>query len=154
MTAEASPRSHPAERMAAMTGYALMIVAPFTLNTLGLAAVAIGYARRDYADRITRTHYDRQIRSFWLHLMMVGLGFICGSGALAAGFGALLAGALLELGVRLPWHYDPVHIGVGAIGLLVAWLLLWVWGLLGLMIGSLIGAARLAQGLPAGRIAR
>ena len=154
MTAAAPPRSHPAERMTAMAGYALMIVAPFTLNTLGLLAVAIGHARRGYADPITRTHYDRQIRGFWLHTMMVGLGFICGSGALAAGFGALFAGALLEMGVRLPWHYDPVHIGVGAIGLLLAWLLLWAWGLIGLMIGSLIGALRLAQGLPAGRIAR
>jgi uncharacterized membrane protein len=154
MSAEVSPRSHPAERLAALTGYALMVVAPFTLNSLGLAAVAIGYARRGYADPLTRTHYDRQIRSFWLHLLLVGLGFVCGSGALAAGFGALFAEALYDLGVKLPWHYDPVHIGLGAIGLLVAWLLLWIWGLLGLMVGSLVGAARLAQGLPAGRIVR
>ena len=154
MTAAASSRSHPAERMTAMIGYALMVMAPFTLNALGLVAVAIGYARRGQADPITRSHYDHQIRRFWLDLLMVGLGFICASGALAAGFGALFAGALLELGVRLPWRYDPVHIGVGAIALLLAWLVLWAWGLIGLMISSLIGALRLAQGLPAKRIAR
>jgi uncharacterized membrane protein len=140
--------------MAAMTSYALMILAPFTLNALGLLAVAIGYARRGRADPVTRTHYDHQIRRFWLDLLMVGLGFVCGSGALAAGFGALLEGALLEMGVKLPWRYDPVHIGIGAIGLLLAWILLWAWGLLGLLVGSIIGAARLAQGLPAGRTVR
>lgn len=154
MSATPTNRAHPAERLAAMTSYALMILAPFTLATLGLVAVAIGYARRGHADPITRTHYDHQIRRFWLDLMMMGLGFICGSGALAAGFGAVLAGVLDGMGVRLPWHYDPVHIGLGAIALLVAWILLWAWGFLGLLLGSIVGAMRLAAGLPAGRIAR
>lgn len=154
MTATPAYRSHPLERMAAMTNYALMIVAPFTLNLLGLLAVAIGYARRGHADPITRTHYDHQIRRFWLDLMMVGLGFICGSGALAAGFGAVFGDVLQSIGVKLPWSYDPVHIGLGAIGLFVAWLFLWAWGLGGLLIGSVIGAMRLASGLPAGKVRR
>lgn len=150
-SAAAAPQSHPAERMAAMTNYALLIVAPFTLNALGLVAVAIGYARRGRADPLTRSHYDHQIRRFWLDLIMVGLGFICGSGALAAGFGALLLEVLHSVGLTLPWTYDPVHIGVGAIGLLIAWLLCWAIGLGGLLIGSVVGAMRLASGLPAGR---
>ncbi len=144
-------RSNPAERLAALTSYALLMAAPFTFNLLGLLAVAIGYARRKHADPLTRSHYDYQIRRFWMDLMLVGLGFICGSGALAAGFGAVLEGVLQGLGVRLPWHYDAVHIGAGAIGLFIIWLLLWAWGLVGLLIGSVIGAMRLAAGLPAGR---
>ena len=147
----ARPRSHPLERLVAMANYGLMIAAPFTLNTLGFVAVGIGYARRGHADPITRSHYDHQIRSFWMDLLMVGLGFVCGSGALAAGFGAVLEDFLQSAGVKLPWSYDPVHIGIGAIGLLVAWALCWAIGLGGLLIGSIIGALRLASGLPAGK---
>lgn len=150
-SATAYLRSHPLERGAAMTSYALMFLAPFTLNALGLVAVAIGYARRGRADPITRSHYDHQIRRFWLDLMMVGLGFVCASGALAAGFGAVLEAFLQGLGVALPWSYDPVHIGLGAIGLAMVWLLCWGVGFGGLMIGSVLGAMRLASGLPAGR---
>ena len=145
------PRSHPAERLAALITYGLLIAAPFTLNALGLVAIAIAYARRGHADPVTRSHYDYQIRRYWMDLVLVGLGFICASGALAAGFGAAIEGGMAAMGVRLPVHYDPVHIGFGAVGLLVAWLVLWAMGLLGLMFGSIFGALRLAAGLPVGR---
>ncbi len=145
------PRSHPAERLAALINYGLLIVAPFTLNSLGLVAISIAYARRRGADPVTRSHYDFQIRRYWMDLVLVGLGFICGSGALAAGFGAGIESVMADAGVRLPVHYDPVHIGLGAIGLLVAWLILWAMGLLGLFFGSIFGALRLVSGRPMGK---
>ena len=151
MTNDRYPRSHPAERIAVLANYGLLIVAPFTLNVLGLAAVFFAYARRGYADPVARSHYDYQVRRYWMDLVLVGLGFIFASGALAAGFGAAIEGAMASFGVRFPVHYDAVHIGVGAIVLLVGWLVLWAMGLLGLLFGSIYGALRLASGLPMGK---
>ena len=151
MTRTPVSASHPAERLAALINYGLLIVAPFTLNVLGLAAVFFAYMRRGNADPVARSHYDFQIRRYWMDLVLVGLGFICGSGALAAGFGAAIEGVMAGFGVRFPVHYDAVHIGVGAIGLLIAWLVLWGMGLLGLLFGSIHGAMRLVSGLPMGK---
>lgn len=142
---------HPADRLAALANYGLLVVAPFTLNALGLVAVFFAYARRRYADPIARSHYDYQIRRYWMDLVLVGLGFICAAGALAAGFGAAIEGVMAEFGVRIPVHYDAVHIGAGAIVLLVAWLVLWAMGLLGLLFGSIFGALRLVSGRPMGK---
>jgi uncharacterized membrane protein len=145
------PRSHPAERLAVLINYGLLIVAPFTLNMLGLAAVFFAYARRGYADPVARSHYDFQIRRYWMDLVLVGLGFVFAGGALAAGFGAVIEGGMAAMGVQLPVHYDAVHIGAGAIFLLVMWLLLWAFGLLNLFFSSIHGALRLASGRPMGK---
>jgi uncharacterized membrane protein len=142
---------HPAERLAALVNYGLLIVAPFTLNSLGLLAMLIAYSRRGSADPVAKSHFDFQIRRYWMDLTMVALGFICASGALAAGFGAAIEGAMAAFGVQLPVHYDVVHIGLGAIVLLVLWIVLWLMGLLGLLLGSLFGALRLATGMPMGK---
>lgn len=142
---------HPAERLAALVNYGLLIAAPFTLNSLGLLAMVIAYWRRGSADPVARSHFDFQIRRYWMDLLMVALGFLCAAGALAAGFGAAIEGAMASFGVRLAVHYDPVHIGLGAIVLLALWLLLWAIGLLGLLFGSLFGAMRLASGRPMGK---
>ena len=142
---------HPAERLAALVNYGLLIAAPFTLNSLGLLAMCIAYSRRGSADPVARSHFDFQIRRYWMDLVMVVLGFICAGGALAAGFGAAIEEGLAASGVRLPMHYDPGHIGLGAIVLLVLWIGFWAYGLLGLLFGSLFGAVRLASGRPAGK---
>jgi len=142
---------HPAERLAALVNYGLLIAAPFTLNSLGLLAMFIAYMRRGSADPVARSHFDFQIRRYWMDLLLVGLGFVFAGGALGAGFGAVIEGAMAAFGVRLPFHYDAVHIGIGAVVLLALWLLFWAMGLLGLLFGSIWGALRLASGLPAGR---
>ena len=154
MARRASSSIHPAERLAALINYGLLIVAPFTLNSLGLLAMFIAYVRRGSADEVARSHYDFQIRRYWMDLVLVGLGFVCASGALAAGFGAAIEGGMAAFGVRLPVHYDAVHIGVGAIFLLLLWIALWGLGLVGLLLGSVFGAVRLASGLPAGKTRR
>ncbi len=151
MTRTPASASHPAERLTALVNYVLLFIAPFTLGALGLAAIGVAYARRGYADPVTRTHYDFQIRRYWMDLVLVGLGFICGAGALAAGFGAAIEEGMAAMGVRIPVHYDAVHIGAGAIFLLVAWLVLWAIGLIGLLLGSIYGAVRLASGQPMGK---
>ena len=142
---------HTAERLAALVNYGLLIAAPFTLNSLGLLAMAVAYARRGSADPVARSHFDSQIRRYWMDLLLVALGLVCAAGALGAGFGAVIEGGMAAFGVGLPARSDAVHIGLGAVVLLALWGILWAVGLLGLLFGSIHGALRLASGLPAGR---
>jgi uncharacterized membrane protein len=138
--------SRPGDRIVALTCYGLMVAAPFTVGALGLIAVGVAYVWRPRAEALERSHFDRMIRNFWMDLILVGLGVVCASGAFAAGFGALLA--------SLFGNGEAVHIGIGAIVLAVLWGALWLWGLGGLWVGSILGAMRLASGQPAGRSPR
>ena len=139
-----------AGRLTALVGYGLLIIAPFTLGTLALAAMAIAYLRRRKAGPLARSHFDYQIRSFWTDISLVGLGALCGWAALAMGLGTL-AGAV---GLSLPQGMSTGALGWTAIGLGLAWLVLWLWGFVGLLLGSVHGSIRLAAGLPMGKTRR
>ena len=142
---------HHAERLAALINYGLLVVAPFTLNSLGLLAMTIAHSRRGSADPVAKSHFDFQIRRYWMDLVLVGLGFAFAGGALAAGFGAVIESGMSAFGVALPVHYNAGHVGAGAVILLVLWILTWAFGLLGLLFSSIYGALRLVSGLPVGK---
>ncbi len=142
MSAEANPDKG---RMGALVNYVLFIVSPFTAGVLALGALMIAYLRRGGAGELVRSHYDYQIRNFWMDLIIVMVGAICGWGAVVSGFGA----ALIAAGVPLSGHYDVERVGVGAVILALLWALAWIWALAGLVLGSVFGAMRLASGLPA-----
>jgi hypothetical protein len=133
--------------MLALSTYGMLIAAPFTLGLLAVLAILIAYLRRGRAEPLAAGHYQYQIKSFWMDLIIVAIGFICGWGALAAGFGAVLE----AVGVRLPGNASADHIGIGAIVLGLIWLFAWAWGLGGLILGSVFGALRLASGRPAAK---
>ena len=139
-----------AGRLTALVSYGLLIVAPFTLGTLALAAMAIAYLRRKQAGPLARSHFDYQIRSFWTDISLVGLGALCGWAALGTGLGTL-AGAI---GINLPQGMSAGGLGWTAIGLGLAWLVLWLWGFVGLLLGSVHGSIKLAAGLPMGKTRR
>jgi uncharacterized membrane protein len=148
MTTSEADRAGGADRALALATYGMLIAAPFTLGLLALLAIIIAYLRRGGAEPLARGHYERQIRSFWMDLIVLAIGFICGWGALGAGIGAALAASGLPVG-----NWNPVHIGVGAIVLALIWLGTWALGLGGLVLGSIFGAMRLASGRPAGKTA-
>ncbi len=137
-------------RLTALLSYGLLIIAPFTLGTLALAAMAIAYLRRKQAGPLARSHFDYQIRSFWTDISLVGLGALCGWAALAMGLGAV-AGLV---GLNLPQGMSAGGVGWTAIGLGLAWLVLWLWGFLGLLLGSVLGSIKLAAGQPMGKTRR
>jgi len=139
-----------ADRFGAMANYVLLIIAPFTLGILALLAVAIAYLRRRSAHGLARSHYDYQIRSFWMDLALVALGALCGWAALASGLGSLSG----VFGISLPAGLSSGELGWTAFALGAAWVVLWLWGLLGLVFGSVHGSMRLAAGRPMGKTRR
>jgi uncharacterized membrane protein len=133
-----------AERAVAMINYGLFIAAPFTLGALALGAVLVAYARKGRADPVTKSHYERQIRAFWIDLVQVVLGFVCGWAAVAGGIGTLFAAT----GVGRA-SLNEGRLEIWTLVFAVLWAILWLKGFGGLMLGSLIGAYRLASGQPA-----
>jgi uncharacterized membrane protein len=83
----AATASSSDDRMGALAGYALLLLAPFTGGTTALAAMALAYARRPFAERLPRSHYVFQIRTFWTSIFFI-----------AVSVGASLFAALALLG--------------------------------------------------------
>ena len=54
------------DRILATLLYALLFLTPFFLGFPALLAVVAAYVRRPHADALARTHYDFQIRIFWI----------------------------------------------------------------------------------------
>ena len=135
------------ERFGAMVNYGLLIAAPFSFGLLAVLAVAIAYMRRKRAESLARSHYDHQIHAFWTDLALVVVGALCGWGAVASGLGALWA----AYGLQLPSAMTSGRLGWTTLALTAAWGLLWLWGVVGLFLGSILGAIRLAAGRPIGK---
>jgi uncharacterized membrane protein len=58
-------------RGAASAVYALYTVAPFTLGLLMLVGAVLAYGAKGGAEGVARPHLDRQIRLFWLVLVLM-----------------------------------------------------------------------------------
>ena len=69
----AATASSSDDRAIALAGYLLLLAAPFTAGMTALVAVALAYARRPLAERLARSHYVFQIRTFWTSIFFIGL---------------------------------------------------------------------------------
>ncbi len=130
------------ERGTAALAYALLLIAPFTFGVLAWVALVIAWVRRHAADEVARSHYRHQLRAFVDDAIVLVLSVIVGWAALAGGIGSALGIA----GVELPFGIDARHLGAWTLGLALLWLILWIYGFVGLIVGSLRGALRLARG--------
>ncbi len=130
------------ERGGAALGYFLLLIAPFTFGVLAWVALIIAMLRRDSADEVARSHYRHQLRAFVDDAIVLVLSVIVGWAALAGGIGSALGVA----GVELPFGLEARQLGAWTIGLAALWLVLWLWGFVGLIVGSVRGALRLARG--------
>ena len=72
----AATASSSDDRLIALGGYLLLLAAPFSGGTTALAALALAYARRPLAERLSRCHYVFQIRTVWtaLFFLMISVG--------------------------------------------------------------------------------
>ncbi|HEY3813694.1 MAG TPA: hypothetical protein VGL66_10740 [Caulobacteraceae bacterium] len=69
----AATASSSDDRGLALAGYLMLLAAPFTGGTTAIAAVALAYARRPLAERLARSHYVFQIRTFWTSIFFIVL---------------------------------------------------------------------------------
>lgn len=137
------------DRTFAFIAYGCLFFATFTLGLLALVGVLIAYSRKNTSDPVARSHFRKQIKTFWGDLVLIVLGALAGYVAIAGGLGTLVGLS----GISLPGGITVETAGWTTAALGIAWALLWVWGFLNLIIGSIAGAARLAAGRPIGHLA-
>ena len=130
------------DRAGALAGYLMLLAAPFTFGVLAWAALVLAWARRGAADEVARSHFRHQLRSFVDDAIVLVLSVAVGWTALASGGGSLIG----LTGAALPFGLKAAHLGGWAIALAVLWLGLWLYGFIGLIVGSLRGVLRLSRG--------
>jgi uncharacterized membrane protein len=132
----------------AMLNYALLCISILFAGMPGLVAVVIAYVQRDVASPALRSHFNFQIRIFWVALGLAVIAALSALGAVAVG-----VGQLIDIGVHGDWDawdgvsfkvadvsIDPsiiLLLGVAAIASLAA--ALW------LLIAPIVGFIRLAS---------
>ena len=131
----------------ALLGYALLFFSIFFAGMPGLVAAVIAYAQRDSTNPSVRSHYNFQIRIFWVAVILSLIAAV--SAVIAA---AISVGQFVEMGVHGGWdawdgvsfsasdiHVDPVVVVLLGITALTA-LATALW----LMLAPLVGFIRLA----------
>jgi uncharacterized membrane protein len=145
------------DRIIAGLTYGLLFLTPFFGGLTTLIAVVLAYVRRRGADPISRTHYDFQLRIFWI-----------GAAVLAASIVATLLGAGVLISHALEFHarngsgWDAwdvsfgddsnAHLNVGGLIVLALSALAATVGVLWMMLASVFGLARLLSSEPIGRL--
>lgn len=145
--APAQPGRGDVDSNLALLNYALLFFSIFFAGMPGLVAAVIAYAQRDASNPAIRSHYNFQIRIFWVALALTLVAAI--SALIAA---AISVGHLVEAGVQGGWdawdgisfstsriHVDPAVVmllGVTAIAALATCL----W----LLVAPIVGFIRLA----------
>jgi uncharacterized membrane protein len=138
------PTDDGADKAMGIVSYVILFLSPFIAGFPSIISVIIAAVRRSSASPLMRTHYDFQIRIFWVGVLFIAVGFACAALALAFGFtvawsawGDLPATAAgMGLGVVL--------LGFAAVGGFVG---NFCW----MIIASVFGLARLAESRPIGR---
>ena len=132
------------DKVLGLINYAMMFFAHWLGFIPAIIAVVLAYARRDAADPVNRSHYDFQIRTFWIGLVLVLIAVGFAVGAAITGTGAFVSGGT-------GWIPGAVGMGAGAgllgVGAVCAYGLSWLWTL----IASAYGFIKQATGSPIGR---
>ena len=132
----------------AMLGYGLLFLSVFFAGLTALVAVVIAYSQKDAAPKRIRSHFNFQIRMFWVALALTLGAAACASAGLGAGLGQIVDVAAVtgfdNLGnVRI--QLRDVTIDAGTIALLAAAVVLGLLSTFWLIIASSVGFIRLAS---------
>jgi uncharacterized membrane protein len=140
-------RGDDASANLALVNYGLLFASIFFAGVPALIAAIIAYSQRDEATVSVRSHFNFQIRIFWVAF---GLSLAAGASALAAVVRA--AGDLLAFGKAQGWsNFDMdldmsrISIDGGVIALVVAFALFSVLAAAWLVAAPAIGFIRLAS---------
>ncbi len=150
------------DRNLAFVVYALFFVSPFLFAFTAIVGVVIAYIRRSEAPPLERTHYNFQVRIFWIGLLLTAIAAVAGALAIAFGIGDLYRLATRGDGSFDAWDaaawtansFDVGELTIHPMTILsvLVMLLTAVIGSLWMMIVSIFGLARLAGTKPIGRL--
>ena len=139
------PNDESADKALALVSYVVLFVAPFVAGFPSLISVIIAYVRRGAASPVLRTHYDFQIKIFWIGCALMVACAVLGLFAVATGLGLAWSA----------WGDLPATVfsfGVGTVLMIVlaggAFLANFLW----MLIASVLGFVRLLEGQPIGRV--
>jgi len=143
----AQPGKGDVETNLALLGYALLFFSIFFAGMPGLVAAIIAYAQRQAVNPAVRSHYNFQIRIFWVAVI---LSLIAAVSAVAAA--AISVGHLFEMGVQGGWDAwdglsfstSEIHVDPSVVTLLSITALSALATVLWLLIAPLVGFIRLA----------
>ncbi len=150
----ASPSSE--DRNLGFLIYGLLFLSPFLWAFTGVIGVVIAYVRRAEADALMRTHFQFQIRTFWIGVAIMALSLVCLLIGLGFLFNGLFAAATHEGAGWDAWEAagigaDEVVLRSETFMAFLAAVVLAVIGALWQFAASLFGLARLAGKQPIGR---
>jgi uncharacterized membrane protein len=143
--------SSDGDRLVAGLGYVLLGLAPFTMGVTALAAAALAYARKPFAESVARGHYGFQIRTFWFALFFAVVAVAAGLFGIWVLYGDVIWAAS-DQGANLDHFADPgpaafkfhptgvLSLLGGAASLAIA--VVWV------VVSAVFGLVRLASGHP------
>lgn len=142
----AAPPRNPDQTLA-MVNYALLFASVFFAGVPGLIAVVLAYAQRDQASATIRSHYNFQIRIFWIAFALAVVAGVLGLAGIAmAVCEALQYGAT---GWDAWEGFDPdfseITVSAGLVITLVASVALWVLSAIWLLAAPAFGFIRLAS---------
>ncbi len=139
------PNDDSADKALALVSYVILFVSPFIAGFPSLISVIIAYVRRTGASPVLRTHYDFQIKIFWVGCALIIAGVVLGFLGVATGFGLAWSA----------WGDLPATVfsfGVGTVLLIMAAGVAFIGNFLWMVIASVLGFVRLLEGQPIGRV--
>jgi uncharacterized membrane protein len=146
-TTAAEPGRGDLDSNLALLNYGLLFFSIMFAGLTGLIAVVIAYAQRDVANTAVRSHYNFQIRIFWVALILTVIAALCALAAAAVGVGQIINVGFhgeWDAWDTIAWDASDIEIAPSVIVLLgftaIASLAACFW----LMLAPLVGFIRLA----------
>ena len=139
------PNDDSADKALALISYVVLFVSPFVAGFPSLISVIIAYVRRTGASPVLRTHYDFQIKIFWVGCALLVACGVLGFLGIATGFGLAWSA----------WGDLPATMfsfGLGTVLMFVLAGLALFANFLWMIISSILGFVRLLEGQPIGRV--
>jgi uncharacterized membrane protein len=134
-----------ADKALAVIGYVVLFAAPFVAGFPSLIAIVIALVRRHFAPPMQRTHYDFQVKIFWVGAFLMIAGVVMAVLAVATGFGLAWSA----------WGDLPAtafSFGFGTALLVALAALAFVANFFWMIGASIFGFARLIENRPIGRV--
>ena len=140
------PADDSLDKALALVSYVILFLALFIAGFPSLISVIIAYVRRGSATPLLRSHYDNQIKIFWVGavLILLGVAFIVMAAASGLGVGFAAWSEMSSAAFGL---------GLGVVLLAVAALFAFFGNFLWMIIASIVGLVRLLEGRPIGHVA-